>query len=285
MSQFLRNIIARHLTKVSCPVVAPRRRSRFETDTGNISSPRPQTAPSDRNQVPDQAGAPLPCGSSGKTGSMNTRPQQRSIHWADAAVNDTRSDSSEKWNPVLRTADKTTQVMKGITADTPITESSNGDQLFVSHESEHRTRSILSRLKITRPHNSTHQPGDTNSIDLPGIGPQVNLPHSVDVHSANSESGSLGPVSTEPASRTAEPVDTGLLQAPAWVDELQSGLQSRYPGMAAQKTVEPTVNVTIGRIEIRAAREKVSKTNEPRNQTAGIMSLDDYLEKQNGRRQ
>ena len=74
---------------------------------------------------------------------------------------------------------------------------------------------------------------------------------------------------------------TGSLQAPDWLTKMQSDLNSRWREMNTQGKSEPVVNVTIGRVEVRADHEEPVKQNNPQNKPSGIMSLDDYLNQRN----
>lgn len=84
----------------------------------------------------------------------------------------------------------------------------------------------------------------------------------------------------QPALRPGRP---GPLRTPGWVAEIQSALQERHGPARPSAEPEPTVNVTIGRIEIRAVRREARDRSGPGPEPSRIMSLDDYLEKRNGR--
>lgn len=83
--------------------------------------------------------------------------------------------------------------------------------------------------------------------------------------------------------RSEERETPGALQAPDWAAEIEAALRERHGEPRPAAASEPTVNVTIGRIDIRAVRKE---SREPAPQAAAprrIMSLDDYLAKRNGR--
>lgn len=70
------------------------------------------------------------------------------------------------------------------------------------------------------------------------------------------------------------PQQTGSLQAPAWLTEMQAELNKQIQAM--QKKAESVINVTIGRVEVRAVQAEREKTARPKK-PSGVMSLDDYL--------
>jgi hypothetical protein len=74
--------------------------------------------------------------------------------------------------------------------------------------------------------------------------------------------------------------DEGMLGAPvpAWLTEKQKHLQSRVNAKESRAGAEPVVNVTIGRIEVRAGRSQTAPEQPRRKKKpSGVMSLDKYL--------
>ena len=75
---------------------------------------------------------------------------------------------------------------------------------------------------------------------------------------------------------------SGSLQIPGWLSEVQVGFNNRLSETNSKSEAEPVVNVTIGRVEVKAvqtdSRQQPTKQKKPN----GVMSLDDYL-KQRGR--
>ena len=70
----------------------------------------------------------------------------------------------------------------------------------------------------------------------------------------------------------------GALQIPAWLSDMQTDFNNRLKEMNAKSEVESVVNVTIGRVEIRAVQAEPVKQPKPQKKQAGVMSLDDYLQ-------
>ncbi len=88
-------------------------------------------------------------------------------------------------------------------------------------------------------------------------------------------------------SATAEPTQqreaTGALQIPDWLADIQAGFHNRWRELDQQVKSEPVVNVTIGRVEVRAVQDKPAKPAQARNRPSGVMSLDAYLKQRNRR--
>ena len=69
----------------------------------------------------------------------------------------------------------------------------------------------------------------------------------------------------------------GTLQIPAWLTDMQTELNNRWREINAQSQAEPVINVTIGRVEIRATNPEPAKPGRTEKKPTGVMSLDDYL--------
>lgn len=76
---------------------------------------------------------------------------------------------------------------------------------------------------------------------------------------------------------------SGLLQIPQWLTEMQADLNKRLQEINAKPETEPVVNVTIGRVEVKAIQQNSSKQPKVRNKPSGVMSLDDYLKQRENR--
>lgn len=70
---------------------------------------------------------------------------------------------------------------------------------------------------------------------------------------------------------------TGYLQTPAWLTGMQAELNNRWREINAQSQAEPVINVTIGRVEVRAINTESVKPLAAQNKPTGVLSLDDYL--------
>ncbi|NOZ53819.1 MAG: hypothetical protein GXP08_11925 [Gammaproteobacteria bacterium] len=64
------------------------------------------------------------------------------------------------------------------------------------------------------------------------------------------------------------------LDAPAWLPEIEARLSQLQP---AEIKTEPVINVTIGRVEVRAVQSEIPQPVKRQKKPVGVMSLDDYL--------
>ncbi len=96
-----------------------------------------------------------------------------------------------------------------------------------------------------------------------------------DVAEPASKSGILNSES-QPEQHTAP--QPGLLQQPGWLTEMQSDLNKRWQDInTGLKPSDPVVNVTIGRVEVRAVKTETPQQPNQKKKPNGVMSLDDYL--------
>lgn len=96
-----------------------------------------------------------------------------------------------------------------------------------------------------------------------------------------------GEQSTEPLNQSinhqAQTVNTpinsqdGAFQIPAWLTGMQAELNNRWREINAQSKAEPVINVTIGRVEVRAVNAESAKPSPAHAKPRGVLSLDDYL--------
>jgi len=70
---------------------------------------------------------------------------------------------------------------------------------------------------------------------------------------------------------------SGLLQIPDWLTQIQSELNQRQKEINTLKNSDSVVNVTIGRVEVRAVQADNPKPSKSQNKPSGIMTLDNYL--------
>jgi hypothetical protein len=87
-----------------------------------------------------------------------------------------------------------------------------------------------------------------------------------------------------PEPPTADPLGReGLLVASAWSDQWQAELEKLRELQRWPDAPEPTIQVTIGRVEVRAEAPSVPPKPKPKAKTPAVMSLDDYLNQRKGR--
>lgn len=70
---------------------------------------------------------------------------------------------------------------------------------------------------------------------------------------------------------------TGLLQTPPWLAQLQTDLQHRWQQVNTKSEAESVVNVTIGRVEVKAVQAQTTAQLKSPKKPVGVMSLDAYL--------
>ncbi|NOZ51798.1 MAG: hypothetical protein GXP08_01450 [Gammaproteobacteria bacterium] len=73
----------------------------------------------------------------------------------------------------------------------------------------------------------------------------------------------------------------GRLEAPTWLRDVESQFNQRLQEKHAK--TEPVINVTIGRVEVRAVQADVPKNAQRPKKPTGVMTLDEYLKRREGR--
>ncbi|SFG14154.1 hypothetical protein [Neptunomonas qingdaonensis] len=108
------------------------------------------------------------------------------------------------------------------------------------------------------------------------------------LHSAQSIAGFMNTpqhvLASQLTSSPAPLLNSGLLQTPDWLSQIQADLQDRWQELNQQAQAEPVINVTIGRVEVRAVR--ADSPQPPRKKSAlpsGVMTLDSYLKQRDSR--
>lgn len=97
------------------------------------------------------------------------------------------------------------------------------------------------------------------------------------------KAGESGEALHKPTSVPAEPVNAaissqaGTLQIPAWLTAMQTDVNNRLREIKAKSQAEPVINVTIGRVEVRAINTESAKSGVTSKKPTGVMNLDDYL--------
>ena len=69
----------------------------------------------------------------------------------------------------------------------------------------------------------------------------------------------------------------GAFQIPDWLTAMQTELNNRWREIKAKSQADPVINVTIGRVEVRAINTESAKSDVTSKKPTGVMSLDDYL--------
>jgi hypothetical protein len=69
----------------------------------------------------------------------------------------------------------------------------------------------------------------------------------------------------------------GSLEPPTWVSAMQAEFNRRWNELNSKSEPEPVINVTIGRVEVRAVQADAPKKAKHQKKPSGVMSLDEYL--------
>jgi len=132
------------------------------------------------------------------------------------------------------------------------------------HESNNEMQGLLARQEIdsirTRPESEALR----ETGKEPVVGPGSMGASSYDDQDFDAEE-------TSKHSRTS----LGELELPLWLQTRQA--ESDVNNTVIKEDREPSINITIGRIEVKAGREFKSKPESSRKKPSGVMSLDEYL--------
>lgn len=168
---------------------------------------------------------------------------------------------------------------------------SNDHQQSLTDDINGRIQSILQHLNSLQP-----QPVDEHRTNKSQHNPALS-----DIDNKTTIEKSQSPLLTEPSVDLVQAVDklkiqsikgqseykeahrSGVLQIPSWLTEMQDDLNDRWQAMNAGVKAEPVVNVTIGRVEVKAVQPDSAKQPKARNKPSGVMSLDDYLKQRENR--
>jgi hypothetical protein len=69
----------------------------------------------------------------------------------------------------------------------------------------------------------------------------------------------------------------GSLETPSWFSDIQAEFNRRWNELIRKSEPEPVINVTIGRVEVRATQAQTPKKTKETAKPIGVMSLDEYL--------
>jgi hypothetical protein len=166
------------------------------------------------------------------------------------------------------------------------------DKSVAASELQHRIQNMLSRLNSEQPryeddrpvNESLHEPASkadnnvaTGTVVLPLVTEQ----------NANSISPAvnLKKQSLENRTEQRESRQSGLMQIPGWLTEIQASLNNRWQEINTKAKPEPVINVTIGRVEVKAVQAEAAKKLKSHNKPSGVMGLDEYLKQRENRGQ
>lgn len=318
MSYFLQNLIERHqevgVNRELSQTVQPRLKARFETDSGaELFVPSDTPRPVDFKQTP-QSG--LEDSSSLSHSVQNTESIMTDIsrqtpqavqnpieHIIDKAV--IQPNFSHRLDDLNEriTAIKIQLGRKSSVQDTPsvrATENQTGilrEFPEIAHPSIEqqedinlRTQSLLQRLNTQQAQhtedqkaNSTPRESALSSSDnslMGAVQARLNSNTATDFTQATPK---LDNQNRQNRTEQRELHQAGFLQIPSWLTDMQTDLTVRWRELNKPSSVEPVINVTIGRVEVRAMNAESAPANRVQNKPTGVLSLDDYLKQRDSK--
>ena len=178
----------------------------------------------------------------------------------------------------------------GVMRDNNLPPTSSTGEHHLDNELNHRIRAMLKRLTndplspITPPDQDDCS-SQNNNETLTSILSEKEIP------SLDSKNASLVPAAASnrqamrEVGRFSEDEDITFghsqLEPPPWLSDMTSQLKQRL--QEKQTKAEPVINVTIGRVEVRAVQAETSKRVRHTKQPTGVMTLEDYLKQRENR--
>ncbi len=160
---------------------------------------------------------------------------------------------------------------------------SHAGEHYQENDLNHRIRTLLQRLaddpvpQVTEP-----TPDDRGSRKNER---QIQIPSETEAPMLETVTASLDSTPASNRQTTREEIRSSRdrdnvyhysqLEPPSWLPEIESQINQRLQEIEAK--AEPVVNVTIGRVEVRAVQSETPKQAKHQKKPIGVMSLDDYL--------
>jgi len=282
MNLFVHHLIDRHRQEGSVALVQPRPRARFEMERGDealndVSVPA-------KGDIGTAEPGPLPR-LSGRTRNAVV-PLKHNPQAEPAAVQEKQVDRKEPGRTGLHSVHGQGQrLIQG-----PSLRQAGDDADPESGTHDLYVEAVLQRLAGLIPKTGRGQTTETGHHDSIPAGV---LGHRSDTF-RHDHVGGLSTTKFEAPEQRQErkknarpnqrscPQPTGVLQPPPWLEQVQDSLRGQQ-GDRHKKDVGPVVNVTIGRIEIKAVRSGSAPPLARERKPRGVMSLDDYLRRREKR--
>lgn len=310
MSEFLRNLIERHQPgdagSEARRFVQPRPRSRFETASGAGAYPEPRN--------------PADAAVTNAPGAAAAQQARASARQRSATVNGS-ADPGRSPDAVNRPVNTISDMLERLVPGTPLAGTVDAGSIQIGHpsspaSSEQRAAPTAERADRNGVSNGTDlkpryqamphrsdaaQPLRAGNASSPGARQHNALPNSGAITNGNpmthpagfadaiEQTGDFGPDRSveyrSPASRAEHPhgLHSGVMRTPDWLTRMQRELGSRRRETNTATRPEASINVSIGRVEVRAVHAGAEKQSAGRDRPAGIMSLDDYLKQRDGK--
>ncbi|MEC4748963.1 hypothetical protein [Methylomicrobium sp. Wu6] len=294
MNGFLQNMIDRHQGVAS--TVQPRQRAMFE----------PEAAVADHPAVVVEAGLaesyPAAATATERTNIAVAERIKPSIQESRPAAIQATTDAQNKPEslrhplPEDHRHDQTDLRIQDILSRVPTNQFTDNphsglDTTAESRDLTGRIEEILDRLVSQ---SAVTEPMERGNEDVPRLAPAALVGNENALFSPfsfrppshrNETSVALTETSTAPAQTPDKNrQEPGTLQIPTWLQDLQTSLGERSQEISGKAEAEPVINVTIGRIEIRATKADAAPPAPKPGKPSGLLSLDDYLKQRNGGR-
>jgi hypothetical protein len=170
-------------------------------------------------------------------------------------------------------------------SDTP-----NNTPVGKTNETSHRIQTILQRLNNPLPQHQDRQQADQSqritTPDREYVAPMSALtsPLTAELNTDFIQpADKLKKQSIENRLEHYELEQAGAMRIPDWLSDMQADFNARWQRINTQTKSEPVINVTIGRIEVRAVQAETTKKPKAHHKPSGVMSLDDYLKQREKR--
>jgi len=165
----------------------------------------------------------------------------------------------------------------------PSPTSSTGEHVL-DNELNHRIRLILKRLTDETMAPAEDNRGSQRNETQFSILPETEVP----LFDSAISSLDMPPASSRQAAReenrSSKPGNNSLrsqLEPPSWLTDMESSFNQH--AQQREANTEPVINVTIGRVEVRAVQAEAPKNARHSKKPTGVMTLDDYLKQREGR--
>jgi len=313
MNDFFTNLVGRHLG--TCSTVQPRTPGRFEVDNSRDTISSLTTKPpepvitknvefSDSQNIYSIPPIAEPDDATLQADLYNVQTSQSSTHDPSGKHDDIKpinverhfdlvTSQQEQANRTTLAIDEHENIRNGC-MQTHIGESYEGsrdkknasalpaDGRFVEARLNHRIRAMLERMpgNIVSPKTET----DLNFSDNRKIKSLVSLStgkKAISLESTSTQEQQLDRQDSISADDKENTTHYGRLEIPPWLPDLVSQFNPCMPKKPAK--VEPVINVTIGRVEVRAVQTQAPINTLGPIKINRVMTLDEYLERREGR--
>ena len=303
MSQILRNIINRHQSGgvglEASQIVQPRQRSRFESagSSGEIIAQHEIEIEPATSSASEQTSSSSPRSAHQRTdtakSSSNAAPQTDVVN-ESVRLSSPSLDQLAEQTPSITTENKGSQHAKDQVVLNQVSEQSRGRDLSTRTGLRPRIRTVLQRLDKQQLKTDNQQSTGAMQAETAALNTSMGFDTG---SAAESKESVVSPEqnqilahngseksSTEIRGDQGYADQSGLLQIPDWLTAMQIDLSNRWQQIKSLSAPESVVNVTIGRVEVKAVNSDSLKQAKAKTKPRGIMSLGEYLQRRNEER-